>query len=249
MGLHLSAQTVRNRLSGFGLKGRVARKTPLISVKNRKKRLQWARDHSSWEAKDWRKVLWSDESKFNMFGSDGLVYIRRRVGEEYHPRCTVRTVKHGGGNIMVWGAFSGLGPGPLVRIEGTMDKEKYKDILQNSMLPYFNRHKRGRAGLREFQQDNDPKHTAKIVKDWFQAKKIKQMDWPPQSPDLNPIENMWWKLESERKGQNPKNPNELFTILQEAWKKISPDYIDSVITSMPKRCARVIQARGYAIKY
>ena len=72
-------------------------------------------------------------------------------------------------NVIVWGSFSWCGVGPLHRIQGTMDQHMYKEILENVMLPYA---EENLPLVRKFQQDNDPKHTAKSVKMWFNAKKI-----------------------------------------------------------------------------
>jgi len=78
---------------------------------------------------EWRKVLFSDESKFQLFGSDGRKYVRRPTGTRYNSRYQIPTIKHGGGNVMVWGSFSYDGIGPLVEIKGTMDAIMYRDIL------------------------------------------------------------------------------------------------------------------------
>lgn len=75
---------MRNRLIDVGLLGRVAIKKPLLSKKNRLSRLKFAKSHLSWTQEKWNTVLWSDESKFNLFGSDGRVYVRRPVGQRYN---------------------------------------------------------------------------------------------------------------------------------------------------------------------
>jgi len=116
------------------------------------KRKKFAKAHLQWTADDWKKVLWSDESKFNLCNSDGIRYIRRPVNARFDPRYTAGTVKHKGGNIMVWGAFSLSGIGPLHRIAGIMEKVMLPHARQNMPRGWV------------LQQDNDPKHTAKSVK-------------------------------------------------------------------------------------
>ena len=83
--------------------------------------------------------------------------------EEYHPQCTVPTVKHNGGSEMVWGCFSRSGVGNLCFIEGNMDRFLYREILRKNLLRPCQ--KLGLENLFVFQHDNDRKHTAGLVKD------------------------------------------------------------------------------------
>ena len=86
-----------------------------------------------------------------------------------------------------------------------------------------------------FQQDNDPKHTAKITKKYLENKGITVLEWPAQSPDLNPIENLWSILDRELKNRKPSNEAELFNILNVSWQKLSHDICQSLVESMPRR--------------
>uniref|UniRef100_A0A8R1DVH7 Transposase Tc1-like domain-containing protein n=1 Tax=Caenorhabditis japonica TaxID=281687 RepID=A0A8R1DVH7_CAEJA len=117
----------------------------------------------------WNKVLWSDESKYLMIGTDGVTLVRRPGDKRNDPKYQVPTVKHCGGNVMVWGCFHANGVGPLIRITEIMNRYMYKDILEKEMLPY-GRFQMGRGLL--FQQDNDPKHTYHFVKDWFAQRRV-----------------------------------------------------------------------------
>lgn len=148
---------------------------------------------------------------------------------------------------MVWGCFSGQGLGPLQKIDGIMDRFLYKDILENVMVPYA---EWSMPLSWHFQHDNDPKHTSKFVKDWLADQNIDVIRWPAQSPDLNPIENLW---EIVGRGVNRDavygDKNKLFEAVERAWSAIPKKIIDNLIGSMNKRCADVIKNKGYATKY
>ena len=119
-----------------GLFSRRPAKKPLISLKNQKKRLRFATSHIDWNVQKWRTVLFSDESRFNIIGSDGICRVRRPAGKRLDLRYCHKTVKHGGGNVMVWGCFSANGLGPIHRNDGIMDHFMYKNILKDVMLPH-----------------------------------------------------------------------------------------------------------------
>ena len=134
LNITISQTTIRRRAHEIGLYGRVARKKPYLNKANRGKRLEYARTYREKALGFWNNVIWSDESKFNLSGSDGKVIVWRTTKEELEPRCTVPTVKHGGGNVKCWGCFSSSGVGNLVFIDGNMTGELYRAILQKNLL-------------------------------------------------------------------------------------------------------------------
>ena len=192
-GTNRNPSTIRRRLLEVGLCRCVAKKKPLISKLNKKKPLRFAREHVHWGEKELAKLLYSDKSTFELFPAKGRVWVRRRPNERFKEECLVPTVKHGGGSIMIWGCFSLSGVGHICRVEGSINSSRYQNILKTYMLPSCTKDV-------IFQQDNAPLHTSRSTETWFHKRKIKLMDWPPQSPDLNPIETLWKKTEDEMTG-------------------------------------------------
>ncbi len=101
---------------------------------------QFAEDKRTKDMGYWNHVLWSDETKINLFGSDGVKSVWRQPGEEYKDKCVLPTVKHGGGgSVMVWGCMSAAGTGELQFIEGSMNANMYCDILKQRKIPSLRR--------------------------------------------------------------------------------------------------------------
>ena len=134
-GINLSTSMVKRRLHEAGLNDCVARYKPLLTADHKKRRLQYTKQRFSCTSEVWSKVLWSDEYRFFLYQSDGKMYVRRRVGEEYLNACVVPTVKHGGGGIMVWGCMMTQGEGQITLVSGTLNSSGYIDLLENSMIP------------------------------------------------------------------------------------------------------------------
>ena len=102
-----------------------------------------------------------------------------------------------------------------------------------------------------FQQDNNPKHMANSMKDWFAENELKVMDWPPQSLDLNPIENLWQQVDVElrRRPGIISGKVELWEKIEKVWEEINVETCINLIESMPRRIQEVIKAKGGYTKY
>ncbi len=102
---------------------------------HKKARKQFAEDKQTKDMDYWKNVLWSDETKLNLLGSDGVKCVCQQPGEEYKDKCVLPTIKYGGGSVMVWGCMSAAGTGELQFIEGTMKANMYCDTLKQSIIP------------------------------------------------------------------------------------------------------------------
>ena len=182
--------------------------------------MAWAKAHKHWTVENWRSVIFSDESKFNLFGSDGRRWCWRKPGEEFDERYVRKEVKHGGGNVMVWACITANGLGRIVRIEGTMDGPLYTQILNEDLIGTLNDLEINKKDI-YFQQDNDPKHTSKVAQGWFKKKRLDVLDWAPSSPDMNIIEHVWDYLDRRVRTRSPlpRNCDDLWMALQEEWAK------------------------------
>lgn len=194
----------------------------------------------------WRHVLWSDGTKIELFGHNDQCYIWRTKGKAYKPRNTIPTVKYGGGSIMLWGCFAAGGTGPLHSIDGIMKKEHYVEILKQHLKTSARKLKLGHKWV--FQTDHDPKHTAKLVKMCFKDNRVNVLEWPSQSPELNPIENLWAELKKLVRARQPTNLTQLHQFCQEEWAKIPANYCEKLVEGYPKHLTKVIQFKSKAKK-
>ncbi|KAL0160049.1 hypothetical protein M9458_043774, partial [Cirrhinus mrigala] len=192
---------------------------PLLKPAHVQARLQFAKEHPDDPEEAWEKVMWSDETKIELFEikTPLAVFWRKKEGE-YNSKNTIPTMKHGGGNMMLWGCFSAKSTGRLHRIEGRMDGATYREILGKNLLALVRALKMGRRWV--FQHDNDPKHTARATKEWLHKKHFKVLESPSQSLDLNPVENLWRELKLCVAQRQPQNLKDLEKTCMEKWAKI-----------------------------
>ena len=247
MGTVVSVSTVRNACRKEGFHGRVARRKFFVSEKNRKLRLSFAKKYVNESPDFWKKFIFTDESKFNIFGSDGRRMVWRKRNTEMHPKNLLPTVKYGGGSLLVWGCMSASGVGNLVFINGIMNHQLYIHILKNNLE--LSARKMGLDGDYVFMHDNDPKHTALNTRLWVLYNTPHFVKFPPQSPDLNPIENLWDILEKNIRSRHISNKNDLASALNAEWDAISKSVTTNLVESMPRRLKAVILAKGYPTRY
>lgn len=240
----VNAQTVRNCLHRAGCNGRIARRKPFISEQNRKKLLDF---DVTKPIEFWENVIFTDETKINIIRSDGRTRVWRKTKTTFKLEHLSPTIKHGGGNVLIFGCISASGVGNFTFIEGTMDKRVYLNILREQFM--LGIQKLVLEGSFMFQQDNDPKHRAKLVKEWLIQKVRQQLRTPPQSPDINPIEHLWEELKRRVRKTEVSSKEQLKARVTEGWNNIPREVTRKLVHSMPNRLRAIIKANGYATKY
>lgn len=246
--MEVSTVTIRRTLKKIGLRSCVARPKPLISEENKKKRLSWAQERKDWSIDKWKKIMWSDESTFCQFSQGRSLRVWRTPEEEFESSCLSATVKHSPSR-MFWGCFSWYGLGPLVPLHGSVTGKTYAEVLQKHAIPSLYELVPRRKGI--FQDDNARPHRAKIATDILVASEIPTLPWPPQSPDLNPIENLWNEVDRQVRSlpSQPTSIEDLERKVKAAWSSIPLEHIRNLIKSMPRRIQACIEAQGGITKY
>ena len=243
--VEINERTIRTFLKGKGYFGGACARKPLLREQNKEKRLAFALEHVDKPLEWWRSILFTDEKKFEMVNSKRRIYCWKVKGEELRNDTIQPTVKHGGGSIMMWGCFLADRVGDLYRVDGIMKKEDYHLILQRHAVP---------SGLNLYgegfvmQQDNDPKHTSLLCRRYLQSKEeqgvLKILEWPSQSPDLNPIELLWEDMDREIKKLKPTSLPDLENIARRVWNATDPEKLLRLVDRLPRVCQAVIQAEG-----
>lgn len=236
-----SVDTIRRRLYEDGKHGRVARKLPFVSKANLKKRMKFYNDHVLQPAEFWNRILWTDESMIRMNYSHGRIHVWRRTGEALSYKCAIPTLKSSQKGVIIWGCISSYGTGKIVILDGKVNSLVYLKLLQEIIIT------EGKRLIGEnfvLQQDNAPIHTAKIVKEFFKRENINILEWPPLSPDLSPIENVWDLLKTRIAAKEPRNMIQLKECIKETWENITPEECRRFTLSVPNRICNMSLRNG-----
>ena len=249
-GLQLSERTIRRCIHKLKIKSYVSVQKPFLTRKHITARIKWAKKHKKWTPMQWSTVAFTDESTFTVQPVKNHVRVWRMKSRRYSLKYVTPTFKSGYKTVNVWAAFSIRGRTPLVRIDGRFNQYKYKEILQNHLLPFMHSKHGGKDDF-VLQEDNCGPHRAKSIAKYLQNEGVSRMNWPAQSPDLNPIENVWGLLKNRLRKlpKLPTNRDQLFEILQSEWNSLPDDYFASLADSMAARVRKVISCGGGSTKY
>jgi transposase len=248
----ISSRTVRRRLKFEGYDRHPVSKRIVISPVNREKRKRFCRSRLHWKVQEhWNKVIYSDETRIEI-GNNQKWYVWRKSNERLRPECNWL---YRGKNyrakfsVMFWGCITYYGVGTLTAVDGNMNSDKYINILDNNLWPVIARHFPATDFI--FQEDNAPCHVSRQSNQWKSDNNIRTLDWPPQSPDLNIIENIWKviKVRVRRRICKIENASDLRTVVAEIWSSLQAHYVRSLYNSIPRRIRAVLETRGNITKY
>lgn len=243
----VSVSTVSRTLRKFGLRRRIAAHKPLLTVQQRKKRLQFAKRHAHKELAFWHSKIFSDEKIFRGGSHRKGAFVTRTKSERNKPQCVQQSPKHPL-QVHVWGVIGWGGVGALKRVRGNLNAAEYReqilpDIRQVCSLVA------PRGVPWTFVQDNAPAHRAHSTLSFLQDNGVNLLEWPGNSPDLNPIENIWAYVQKLMPRRPPHNADELWEQVQRAWQSVPTRVVRNVIDSMRRRLDSVARANGNFTKY
>ena len=159
----------------------------VFTARHRPARLQWAQRHCRWGRQQWARVLFSDESTFNLSHHDCRIRGFRRRGERFADNCLIERDRFGGGSVMVWDGIMGRGKTNLVVVQGNLNAQGYTNqILQPEAVPFVQRH-----GPAILMHDNARPHVSRTCRQFLNRNNVNVLPWPAVSPDMNPIEHIW----------------------------------------------------------
>lgn len=250
---NLTSRTIRGRLLENGLKSYTQKRRPYRNKKQAKKRLTWCKTHISWTINEWNHVIFSDESHFEVVNRKNRCFVRRTAEEKEASFNFSTRTQGGGGVVSVWGCFTAAGTGPLIIYTGRLNADAYIEVISKALpalvddMPLVQRFKL------KFMQDNAPCHTAKKTKKWLEefkkTSKVDTMEWPPTSPDMNPIENIWEIIDQRLKNYHIVTTEQLEVAIKDIWSNINTQTCKNLVNSMPKRVKAVKKAKGGNISH
>jgi transposase len=249
LGWECGEKAIRTALKKEGYARRVARKKCPLTEESRLARLAWAIQYYDWTDEQWDKILWSDET-WTQPGRHTKIWVTRRPEEVNHKDCVQSRFQRKIG-WMFWGSISGK----YGKHKGLFWEKDWETINEGSycgiIIPMVDEILQQYPEL-QFQQDNAKGHASAFTKSVLKAAEIRVIEWPPYSPDLNPIEELWDDMKDyiqEHYPQVHRSYKRLRQAVQEAWDSITHERIKELVHSMRARCFAVIRARGWYTEY
>lgn len=238
----VSARTVRRRLSKAGVRSCIAVEED-IKPGQKSNRVRWCRQHRATNFNNW----FSDEStsELSSLSIPHRQFVHRKPAEKYAKCCVesggVRTRQ----SLMVWGCISATGPACIEILRGNVDARRYVDILSTNLIPYIDSVPLATLPSSSFQHDNAPPHRAWFTRRFLEEEGITVPAWPPLSPDLNPIEDVWALMKKEVRRKRPHTLADLEDSIRASWVRVvTPRLCERLYASMKIRLDQVIARKG-----
>jgi len=190
----------------------------------------------------------TDESSIQILQGK-TTFMRRKPNEKLIDDCVKKCVKHPL-SIMIWSVINYKGTGRLYIVDGTMRQQQYLSVLETRFLPQVKEWFPNSEFI--LMHDSAPCHEAKSVSEWLKKSKIHVLDWPGNSPDMNPVENVWEALKKEiSKDHIITNKKNLIEQLIKAWNSVTEiqQIVKNCIHSMPRGVPALIKVKGGFKKY
>jgi hypothetical protein len=226
-------------------------KKPLISPRNIERRLAFALIHLQDPDLLESETIWSDETTVRKMPKDKDLHYRVHGSLLKENLPYNHQIQMGGFSVMFWGCFSSCGLGPLVALEGFQNQHTYLKLLQDYLLHEIQVAQQVHGIDFTFMQDNAPCHKTNLIMDFLRQNNVPTLDWPAQSPDLNPIENLWSiiKRRRQKKFGIPHTKVELVEQIFHIWEGIDGELLDTLSESITNRLREVVRLKGRATKY
>jgi transposase len=266
--LDITKSTVDKIIHGLDFKLVVPRKKPFLRKEQKQKRLEWCRRRRSWGLEEWRKIVWLDEATVQYVPYQAGRKVRIHPGEELKDENLQPSFKSGRISVGCWAAYCYGSRTKLIWVRKRTPNERVStrdrlglkgaqyatEIHECCLIPYLLSldHPIDRIRVVE---DGAPYHKGEKNRRIQEAYGEKKLLLPPNSPDLNPIENAWNSLKARLRNRfskperRPHSEDELWQAMVEEWEGIEQDRMDSWVDSMSERVANVIAMDGGHTKW
>ena len=234
-------ETVRNRLRAGNLRSRRPAVRTTLTQRHRRARRDRCHQHIQWTRQQWSRVLFSNENGFNLHFNDGRTRVYRRQGERFSDATVSEYDLFGGGLVVVWAGVTMNQRTRLCIVDGNLNTQRSVDILQPVFVPFHGRMNQGAV----LQDDNTRPHRRCVVNEFVRQFNIRRLDWPDNSPYLNPIEHIWDELGRRVFRHNP--PQTLVQLRQrmiQEWNSIHKKQSEDVF-----RACVSVNAHGGHTRY